>query len=257
MERGRDGSVAGVRDGRAGSSEAEAGDPAAAFEALRATVEGQGVGLGREMAAIRRGVEGALARFEEQGTPVDYGPDLGRIVQALGLVEDRLAAVERSPMLRQGPEHYARMLANGGESLVRAAAQGLERQTRDLGRVERQLSERLVGARERRRQDRWLTGVGGAAFLAGSLAGVLAVLVLPRGLPDGVGLSVAATVLGADRWDAGAALMRAGSAPGWQGLVEAHRLVQANREALTGCGAAAAKAGTEQRCTVVVPVPTP
>ena len=96
----------------------DAGDPAAAFEALRRTVEKQGGQIGAEMTVIRRGVEAAFDQFEKIRQPPDYGPDLGKIIQFLAVVEERLAAVEQSPILRNGPEHYARSLERSGEGLV-------------------------------------------------------------------------------------------------------------------------------------------
>lgn len=59
----------------------DAGDPAAAFEALRRTVEKQGGQIGAEMTVIRRGVEAAFDQFEKIRQPPDYGPDLGKIIQ--------------------------------------------------------------------------------------------------------------------------------------------------------------------------------
>lgn len=38
------------------------------------------------------------------------------------MVENRLEAVEKSPILQKGPEHYARVLEHGGDGLVRTAA---------------------------------------------------------------------------------------------------------------------------------------
>ncbi|RVH97386.1 hypothetical protein CN205_36855, partial [Sinorhizobium meliloti] len=92
------------------SPEDDAGDPAAAFEALRETVEDLAANLTREMTTIRKGVETAFDQIERQGTPVDYSAELGRIVQSLTTVGERLKAVEQSPVLRQGADHYARAL---------------------------------------------------------------------------------------------------------------------------------------------------
>lgn len=75
----------------------DAGDPVAAFEALRRTIEKQGGQIGAEMTIIRRGVEAAFDQFEKICQPPDYGPDLGKIIQFLAIVEERLAAVEQSP----------------------------------------------------------------------------------------------------------------------------------------------------------------
>ena len=83
----------------------DAGDPAAAFEALRRTVETQGKQLNAEMTIIRKGVELALEQSEKFRQLPDYGPDLGKIIQFLAIVDERLEAVEKSPILRNGPEH--------------------------------------------------------------------------------------------------------------------------------------------------------
>ena len=60
-----------------------AGDPVAAFEALRETIEDLAADLGREMTTIRKGVESAFDQFERQGAPVDYSAELGRMTQQL------------------------------------------------------------------------------------------------------------------------------------------------------------------------------
>ena len=225
-------------------------DASAAFLALRETVEDLTADLGRDMGVIRKGVEAALIRFERQGAPVDYGADLARLTKGLAAVGERLQAMEQAPVLRQGAEHYARVLERGGQGLVRNAVEGLERQTKDLRRLRDELAISLGGVRERRDQQRWLAGAAVGAFGLG----VLATLFVPRVLPGPIGRFVASMALGADHWNAGAALMRSGSPEGWQAILEASALVKANREVLAGCREVAAKAAKEQRCTIVVPV---
>ncbi|ADZ72832.1 DUF6118 family protein [Polymorphum gilvum] len=182
-------------------SPADAGDPAAAFEALRETVEDLAADLSREMTTIRKGVEAAFEEFEKFQKPTDYGPDLGRIVQQLAQVGERLQGVEQSPILRNGPQHYAARLERSGEGLIRTAAQQLERQASDLERTANNLARHISGARERRHQNQLLWGAGAA----GLVAGVLLTLFLPRVLPGSVDMAVAATVMNADhsleRWN--------------------------------------------------------
>ena len=229
----------------------DAGDPAAAFEALRRTVEKQGGQLGAEMTIIRRGVEAAFDRQEKFQQPTDYSSDLGRIHQQLAVVAERLEAVEQSPILHNGPEHYARALERGGDSLVRTAAQQLERQAVDLERTANSLARRLADARERYVQDRWLWGAGAV----GLVAGVLLTLFAPRVLPGSVDMAVASTVMNDERWKAGIALMQSGSPGGWQSIVDASNLVRANDSELRSCAEAAAKAKKDQRCTITVAAP--
>jgi Family of unknown function (DUF6118) len=58
-----------------------------------------------------------------------------------------------------------------------------------------------------------------------------------------------------DRWQAGAELMQAGNPLGSQALAAASRLMSANADAIRGCQAAVAKAGKEQKCSIVVTAP--
>jgi len=222
----------------------DAGDPAAAFEALRRTVEKQGGQIGAEMTIIRRGVEAAFDQFEKIRQPPDYGPDLGKIIQFLAVVEERLAAVEQSPILRNGAEHYARALERSGESLVRAAALELEGKGRDLGREVQNLAAYTKSAYDRRSQDLRM-------WIAGGI-GALLVLLLPRILPFAADTHVAAIVVGQDRWNAGVTMMQTADPGGWRDVVDAWQLVRDNAEAISQCAEVARTAGADQRCTITV-----
>lgn len=64
---------------------------------------------------------------------------------------------------------------------------------------------------------------------------------------------MAATIMRADRWNAGAALMQAQSPQAWRGLMDAGKLMADNSAALGTCRDAAAKSKKEQHCILVVP----
>lgn len=229
----------------------DAGDPAAAFEALRRTVETQGKQLNAEMTIIRKGVELVLGQSEKFQQPPDYGPDLGRMIQYLAIVDERLEAIEKSPILRNGPEHYARALERSGESLVRTAAQQLERQATDLEREAVNLADYTKSAYDRRSQDLRMWIAGGIGLFVGALL----VLLLPRILPFAADTHVAAIVMGQDRWNAGVTMMRTGDPEGWRGVVDASQLVRDNAETIAQCVEAARTAGEGQRCAITVTVP--
>ena len=106
----------------------DAGDPAAAFDALRRTIETQGAQIGAEMTVMRRGLEAAFDQLDKIEPQTDYKPQLAQLVQALDTVAERLHGVEQSPILKQGAQHYAAALERSGEALIRTAAQQLERQ---------------------------------------------------------------------------------------------------------------------------------
>ena len=229
----------------------DAGDPAAAFDSLRRTIEKQGGQIGAEMTIIRRGLEAAFGQLEKIEPQADYKPQLAQLVQALDSVAERLHGVEQSPILRQGAQHYAAALERSGEGLVRTAVQQLERQASDLERAGRNLSAHVASARERRRQDWWLV----VAFAIGLLAGALVMLFLPRLLPFSAAPRVASVVMGERPWQAGMSLMAFGSPEAWQRVASADQLVEANREAVAACWEAARTAGEDQRCTITVKAP--
>ncbi len=181
----------------------DAGDPAAAFDALRRTIETQGAQIGAEMTVIRRGLEAAFDQFEKIEPQADYKPQLAQLVQALDSVAQRMHGVEQSPILRQSAQHYAAALERSGEGLVRTAVQQLERQASDLERAGRNLSAHVASARERKRQNWWLV----AAFALGLIVGALVMLFLPRLLPFSAAPRVASVVMGERPWQAGMSLI--------------------------------------------------
>jgi len=230
---------------------ADEGDPAAAFEALRQTIEDLADNLAREMTTIRKGVEIALDGQEKVQQPVDYSADLGQMVQQLGIVAQHLEAVEKSPILKNGPEHYARALERSGESLVKTAAQQLQNDSRDLQRVTHELTSQVKSARERGVQNRFLWGIG----VAGVVVGILATLFVPAVLPFSVAPRVASLVMGDTPWRAGMSLMDFASAEDWRRVAEADQLIEANKVEVAACREAAAEAGEDQQCTLTVAAP--
>ena len=153
----------------------DAGDPAAAFDALRRTIETQGAQIGAEMTVMRRGLEAAFDQLEKIEPAQDYKPQLAQLVQALDTVAERMHGVEQSPILRQGATHYAALLERSGEALIRTAAQQLERQASDLERISSVLASHNRSAFHRKDQDfrMWMAaGVGvvvGVFLILGAL----------------------------------------------------------------------------------------
>jgi hypothetical protein len=228
--------------------EDEAGDPAQAFDALRETIQRQGQEIGAEMTVIRRGVESAFDRFEAFQQPTDYSADLGRLVQGLAAVGERLKAVEASPILKNGPDHYARALERSGESLAKTAAQQFQTEARDLQRVARDMASQIASARERRTQNRWLGGCG----LTGFAAGILAILFLPAMLPGPVAPHVASVIMAKPMWQAGMSIMEFDDVASWDRVVAADELFKANQAEVAACQAAAIRTGKDQTCTITV-----
>lgn len=209
-----------------------AGDPAQAFEALQA-----------EVAALRQAIE-AVA---ERQAP-DYSPDLGRITQAMNGVIDGLEAIEAHPAVRMAPDQFSQAMTRTGRELMNEVAQKYDRARQDAERERQQLAGMIGTMRGKRDQVFWLAAV----FVGTFVFTLFASPVLLGELPFRWNTNAAATVMQADRWDAGSALMQAASPQGWQDLVAASALVRANQDALAACQQAANNDGKNHRCTIDV-----
>jgi hypothetical protein len=208
-----------------------AGDPAQAFEALRA-----------EVAALRQDIEAAA----ERQAP-DYSPDLGRITQAVNGVIDGLEAIAAHPAVRMTPDQFGQAMTRTGRELMNEVAQKYDRARQDAERERHQLAV-MIGTLQGKRDQVFLLG---AVCFATFVFTMLASPVLLGELPFGWNTNAAATVMQADnRWDAGSALMQAASPQGWQNLVAASTLVRANQAAINVCQEAASKRGKDQRCLI-------
>ncbi|MDH2092652.1 DUF6118 family protein [Rhizobium pusense] len=227
--------------------EAEA---AAAFEALRSRVESLHGDLTREMTTIRKGVEYALDQLDQRGMAVDYSAEIGRTNQMLAQINERLRGIEQLPVLRQGAEHYARVIERSGESLVRVAAQQFEHESRDFQRAARDLAGHVAIAREARQQNQWLAVVG----LAGVLTGILVVLLLSRLLPVSLTSHAAALVMGNDRVRAGQTMIETADPVAGRAVSTGGWVYDNNREAIDTCIQQMLKSQNEQTCEVRLPV---
>lgn len=231
--------------------EDDAGDPAAAFDALRRTIETQGAQIGAEMTVMRRGLEAAFDQLDKIGPPQDYKPELAQIVQQLTHVAERLHGVEQSPILRQGAQHYAAVLERSGESLVRTAVQKLERQASDLERISAVLASHNKSAFHRKDQDfrMWMAG------LVGLVVGMFLLLLLPRFLPFSADSHVASFVMGYDRINAAFAMIRSVDPQGVKKLEWGASFYNTSGGEISACLEKARQTDKDQKCTITVPAP--
>ena len=209
----------------------ETGDPAeAAFDRLR-----------NELLAGQDSVAAELRRLDCSET--------------LGVIVQRLQAIEDHPALSMTPQQYGQALRAASEAVEKRAEQQFYGVIQGLDGVARDLKVRLAGTRERHGQNQLLAiaaGVGlvvGAGLWAGLSGPVARALPVSWAAPE----KMAAATLGVDGWSAGQRLMRWASPPGFQLAVQGDRLVRANREALAKCEAAAQSSGQAQRCVLTVP----
>lgn len=232
---GRSGNVAGVAPD---PDMGEEGDAAAAFDALRAQVET----LSGQLTTIGRGVGAVLDQLEAHGAPVDYRTDLGRLMQGLEAVSDRLRLVEQAPALRQDAGKMVEQLND---------------QQRILYRVDSLIDTRQAREHERWQAKRWRNAWLGGTGAAGILVGVVLTLAVPRFLPSPLAERTAATVMGLRAWDAGNRLMGFANEDAVSRIVAAQDLVHVNADAVASCRAAVEKAGKEQSCTIMMPLQGP
>jgi hypothetical protein len=200
-----------------------------------------------EMAMMRRAVEHLATEKSEIDIP-DYSKTLGEMA-------NRLVSIERQPAMQVTPEDFeARMTAAAArarrdeEVLIVAAKRERGEAIRDL----RAIIGTANSIYEQKRLRRWYVG-------GGLLAGCLLWSVLPgfvaRILPTSWHLPeriAARTVREPTLWDAGTRLMQAGNPEGWQAIVDAADMRQANREAIDACLQRAAKAKQPVRCMIRV-----
>ena len=219
--------------------ESQEADAAQAFEELTA-----------EIAALKASVD-ELASGIYAHPPPDYTTSLGAIAKGLTEVSGRLAQIEQHPALRVTPANFGEAVARAGSGAMREAVNQLDQARRDSERMIHGLAEIIGSARTQDRQFKWVA-ITAAVALAG---GLIVSPFLARLLPFGIDGRMAATIMGADRWNAGAALMAAQSPEAWRVLMDAGKLTADNSAALAACRDAAAKAKKEQHCTVVVLAP--
>jgi hypothetical protein len=218
----------------------DAGDPAQAFEDLRA-----------EVSVLRRAIEALPAAMRESRSP-DYSQDLAVIGKGLDEVGEQLETILKSPALTRTPEQQGQAIANAGANLIREAAQRLDKAAQEAERERSRLSGIIGQAWAQDRQFRLLCWTGGAALAVGLLLSPIVAGVLPFGLNT----RVAALVMREDRWAAGSELMQAANSHGWDRFIADTRFASDNRESIDACQAAAARTGKAQRCTMLLAAPS-
>jgi hypothetical protein len=232
----------------------EGGDPAEAFDRLRAVIEGQA----RELALLRRAVEGLAAERTHIDVP-NYSETLGRMQQGVDATAERIAVINdviaRSPALALTPEQMAQRIAAAGNAARREDQAALAKAGEDKARVMAELRN-LAGSAwtraDQRNRQLWF-GLGGAAI------GILAWAILPGLVARDVAPAslqwperMAARTLDLPMWEGGQRMMRAASAEAYAAIAAGDRIITANRQVLGACRRRANKAREEVRCTVRV-----
>ncbi|MBB4611271.1 3-deoxy-D-manno-octulosonate 8-phosphate phosphatase KdsC-like HAD superfamily phosphatase [Sphingomonas yabuuchiae] len=241
-------------DTSTGSAQAdiqEGGDPAEAFDRLRAVIEGQD----RELALLRRAVEGLAAERAHIDVP-DYSETLGRMQQGVDATADRIAVINdviaRSPALAMTPEQITQRIAAAGSAARREDQAALTTARKGMDDATRELHGYVVSARRGDEQNRWLA----FAAISGVVLGIMLWAVfggaLARATPDSWRWpeSMAARTLGGTAWEGARRLATANGSDTWNAMVAGAVIGQGNEAALERCQRAANKAGEPARCTI-------
>ena len=226
-----------------------AGDPVAAFDALRLSVETQGASLAQQIADLRRAVEAASEGIDAIGHSPDTSVDLARIMKSLDQISGQLQASQnaQSP-LEVAADRYVRKFEESGTAMISAAITVFSRSAHELQGVSEELGERLALAK-------FLGIAGGGGAAIGALAGIVMTLFLPAMFPSSVAPRVAALVMRQEPWEAGMTLMKFASAEGWSRIASADELVEANSATVSVCRELAAKTKRDQKCPITVAAP--
>ena len=218
------------------SDEHNASEPAQAFEDLRA-----------EVSVLRKAIE-ALPDVLARNRAPDYSPDFGVIGQGMDAIGVSLENLQKHPALKMTPQQHGAAIANAGGALIREAVQKFDRAEQDAARERYNLANMIGTVRSKADQRFWLT----IAVSIGLFVGFGVFPVVMRAMPFGLDSATAAVIMRANKWDAGIALMKDGNPDGWARLAADADLVSANREKITVCRDAAAKAKKEQHCAITV-----
>ncbi len=230
----------------------EGGDPAEAFDRLRAVIEGQD----RELALLRRAVEGLAAERAHIDVP-DYSETLGRMQQGVDATAERIAVINdviaRSPALAMTPEQMAQRIAAAGNAARREDQAALAKAGEDKARVMADLRAVVGSAWSRHDQKNRQLWFGLGGIVIGILAwaivpGLVAREVVPAGWqwPE----RMAAQSLQLPMWNAGRRLLIADSPKNWNVMVDGWNIIQKNSAAIEACRKAAVKSRDTVRCAI-------
>ncbi len=185
-----------------------------------------------EVTVLRRAIE-RVAVVLGQLPKIDYSQTLGEIAREQETITDRIEDIAKHTAANLPEGVFQAGIARAADSGLASARGALDGAKRALAEAINELHRergRSVDARARRRI-RYLAG----GFGVGSLVAVLAVLVVLPAISNRLAEGIAATAIGADRWNAGEQMMMHASPASWNGFVEGYRMREVGGKALADC----------------------
>lgn len=210
--------------------------------------------LDGRMAVMARALEHIAIEKQSIEFP-DYGPTLAKMNGYLATLTGQTKAIMDAPAMQLTPESMAERIDVAADA-ARATDKATIKKSLELHHQVHADQLRAVGVIRTKQKQRWhMLYCGGGAALAVSLLWLIypgwAACIGPQSWlwPE----RVAQRTLGEPtRWDAGIRLMRGGNPDGWQAIVDAADLARENRDSISACQKAAAKARKPVSCTVRV-----
>lgn len=228
------------------------GTAAEAFARLAARVEAMDARFDGRLAVIARALEHIAIEKQSIEIP-DYNPTLAKINANMAEFAKQMKALSQSEALRMTPENMGERIDAVAEA-AREADRITIKDMRELNRQSNVAINKAVGTLRAKQDQRWhMLYAIGVAILAIFLLWLFypgwAASMAPQGWhwPE----RVARRTMGEPTlWDAGIRLMQAGNPEGWQAIVDAADMRQANLETIAACDRAAEKAKEPVQCTI-------
>ncbi|QNG45752.1 DUF6118 family protein [Sphingobium yanoikuyae] len=225
-----------------------------AFAHLAARVEAMEHRFDGRLAVIARALEHIAVEKQSIEVP-DYNPTLAKINAALAEIAKHMKAFAQSEALNMTPESMAERIIASGQA-ARETDKASLKQAQGLMREAHADQMKAIGAiRTKDRQRRHLDYTGIGTALAVSLLWLFypgwAASLAPNGWhwPE----RVATRTMGeASPWEAGIRLMRTGNPDGWQAIVDAADMWQANRDHIAACERVSTSTQKPTRCTIEI-----
>lgn len=230
---------------------------AEAFAHLSERVAAMEERLEGRMAVMARALEHIAIEKQSLEFP-DYGPTLAKMNGYLATVAGQTKTIMEAPAMQLTPESMAERIDVAADA-ARETDRASIKKSQELHHQAHADQMRAIGAVRAKQKQRWhIFYCSGGTTLAISLLWLVypgwAASIGPQSWlwPERVARR---TLSEPSLWDAGIRLMRAENPDGWQAIVDAADLARENRDSISACQKAAAKANEPVSCTVSVTMP--
>ncbi|MGH7118294.1 MAG: DUF6118 family protein, partial [Acetobacteraceae bacterium] len=187
--------------------------------------------------------------------PRDYTPTLTKFDEGQRELAQKVSALSAHPALAMRPADYERAVLESGQTIMSKATVEVQEAARRMKEATTACTQMIGTVRTQDRQFKWIAWSAGVALIVGL---VVSPWLIGGFFPAAARISVAAFLMGPDRWADGTQLLADAQPQLWQEYEQMHAWGVKNRDAfdaLKACEAEAAKLHKDQRCTVEIVAP--